>query len=105
MTRNHNSVLSCSLVLSAALMLTACGGKSQDTVPALANNASVPPAGANAANGSTAVDGSYNEQDEQNQAERHHRQGMDHDEMRRGPPSPAPAQQQNQSAPMPMQDM
>jgi hypothetical protein len=106
MTRNSKSVLPCGLALAAVLMLGACGGKSQETVPAATNNSSVPSTVTNAQNSSAAVDGSYNEQEEQNEMERHHRQGMDHDEMRRGgqsPAAPAPAQQQNQSAPM--QDM
>jgi len=104
MIHNNKSALSGGFVLAAALMLGACGGKGQETVPAVTNNASAPSVPASAANGSAFNAGSYNEQDEQNEMERHHRQGMDHDEMRRGgrgPETPAPDQQpSNQSAPM-----
>ena len=93
--------------LMSALALSACGSKSDETTPAPTDNstsAAVAPSTANSTDPADAATGEAM----QEEMDRHHRQKMDHDEMRQGemkhdtaPSSDQPSM--NQSAPM--QDM
>lgn len=91
--------------LMLALVLSGCDRKSDQTVPPATNSVAAVPAPTDTANGvgTDSTDAMSN----QEEMERHHRQGMDHDAMRAG--------NSNQSAPaadpaatnsaMPMKDM
>lgn len=110
MTSNRKSGLplaGAATAIAAAIMLSGCGSKSDQTVPA-ATNYAVPPANvtSDAVTGDAATGdaNSDNLMENQQEMERHHRQAMDHDDMRRGGGNPgAPATDQapaNQAAPM-----
>jgi hypothetical protein len=116
MYRNRKALpwIGTSLTLAAALALSACNSKDNESTPATtpsnspAGTATASEDAAAAASGTSAADDMHNRMD------REHRQGMDHDKMRMGPgmnqsATPAPgAQPTDQNSSMPsggMQDM
>ena len=100
-----------SFVLTAALALSACDRKSDQTLPAASNAATdsaVLPAVVtdNGSEAPTDANSDY-PRDDHEAMERHHRQAMDHDAMRAGganQSAPAPDPAPTNSA-MPMKDM
>ena len=100
-----------SFALTAALALSACGSKSDQTLPAATNaatNSAVPPVVVtDNGNGVSADTNSEYPGEDHEAMERHHRQAMDHDAMRAGgstQSTPATDPAPTNSA-MPMKDM
>lgn len=93
-----------SSALTAALALSACGSKSEQTLPAATNSALPPAVVTDNGSGASADANSDYPGDDHEAMERHHRQAMDHDDMRRGGANQnTPATDQaptNQAAPM-----